>query len=523
MQYHTLNDMIPVAQQIIKEVGQIEQIDKILSNFLEALLQQYGHTNKAINYYNAIQNLFDNIADKTQYESILAQHSRVLRAFCHNLRVNVVMSEDEIARVVQEHFQLSSDNAVKLIGIRKSIRITPNMGIITPWLLEDEPESAAISMCSWAATSPNMIIDNGFLVAYGNKFDTLKKGCLLKTDAAAVNDPASLTPSEFALISRYLLDFLLQLHGHDKALAFLEHVFKNALNSYAKKTGDNDFRLLREYGEKFCGINIKATNRDQWVTCALSTKSGIFTPDKIPSKALITYGMELLFPIAPILSKEWMNAVDSNVIPFKCKLGYVDNVMLYHAHYECSRGVKVRLLPTVTCTFIAGNDANNSAKIMASSQSGILGSGYTWKAGDTSNNNVIQLTTDDLLAKQIFARGKTYVISPDFINVSEFPDTAVPYILNSQNLNNEKPNIKTDELIMIVSTSQPIPIWGRALTAPEAEQILSWLEFLPGQEKEVASNDRLYCRVTEQPANTVAKAILSKNNCECVLVHIPAL
>lgn len=523
MQYRTLNDMIPVAQQIVQEVGQIEQIDKILSNFLEALLQQYGHTNKAINYYNALQNLFDNITDKTQYESVLAQHSRVLRAFCHNLRVNIVMNEDEIARIIREHFQLTSDSAVKLIGIRKSIRITANMGLITPWLAEDEPEAAAVSMCSWAATSPNMIIDNGFLVAYGNKFDTLNKGCLTKMNVEAVNDPSSLTPGEFALICRHLLDFLLELHGQDKALVFLEYVFKNALHSYAKKTADNDFRLLRDYGEKFCGINIKATNRDQWVTCALSTKSGIFTSDKIPAKALITYGMELLFPIAPILSKEWMNAVDSNIIPFKCKLGWVDNVMLYHAHYECSRGVKVRLLPTVTCTFVAGNDAGNSAKIMASSQSGLLGSGYTWKACDTSNNNIVQFTTDDLLAKQIFVRGKTYVISPDFINVSEFPDTAMPYVLNPRGSESKMPNIKVNDLVMIAASSQPIPVWGRALTELEAEQILPWLEFLPGQEKEVANDNRLYCRVTDQPINTVAKAVMSKNNYECVLVHIAAL
>ena len=254
--YNKISDMTSVANQVRDAASQADKIESILTVFLNDLVKQYGATNKAVNYYNSIQCLLDGIADKTVYEGVLAQHSRVLRTFCHKLRTSIAMTDHQISALVAPNFSFTPPpNATKLIGIRKSIRVTTNMGIITPWLVDDEPEAAALSMCSWAVVSPNIIIDSGFLVAYGNKFDALNSGCLTKVDAATINDPNSLTPKEFAIICKHLIEHLVKTHGKNNTVDFLDTVFKAALDRYTKRTGDNDFRILAEYAEKFCGIN----------------------------------------------------------------------------------------------------------------------------------------------------------------------------------------------------------------------------------------------------------------------------
>lgn len=519
--YQSISDMLPIARQLTKYANQAQydSAEGLLQSFFNDLLQQNPNPDDAIMAFNAVLVGLDDAKDKLSHNNIIGRHSQILRSFCAKQRRDAQAGLTEVDSLAEEHITSANKDALKIAGIRKTIRITKNTGILTPYLKDKEPEYATMAGCSWAAISTWQVIDAGFFCSYGNKFDMQKTLTII--DIQTADNEAGLSFSEFKLMCKILIERCIAEYGEEATVELIRRIATATIEKLPAKSGEQGIEKIKVFASQRLKTNINVSYNDvmKLLPYVLICPDNFLGGCKCPSGSLIQYGLELLYPVAPLLSQEWVSAINKQVSG-DFRIGLVDNHALYHALYDCSHNIQTRLLPSASCSYLIGCDHSISEKIAQSSNSSFLASAYTWECSDTGSRNKIYFDLDELLNKnKIFPDKGSFVLKPQAIVPNNKPKIA-PYYLMSENTDTSSlGSLDAKNIIAIIDVDawtsdlkkKELPVWGAALSSAEAQQILPYLDFIPGQEQD-ARQDIILCKVSPTHTNTVASALFAQKH-----------
>lgn len=527
--YNKIADLIPVAEEIMVAANKsdFDGVESICKKLLDELTAQKSDPNVAVMFFNTVLCHIDGLKDKTAYDNVISRHSRVVRSFCATTRKGINMEADGISKIAAEHITDKPQfDALRLLGVRKTLRVTKNLGVLSPYLVDEEPVYATIAGGTWAAISTQQVLDAGFLYSYGNKFDILRSFSLMKLDKTIHTSPG-ITPEEFGHVCRVVIARCIDVYGSKATQKLVETALTRTLSQIPGKVGEKGLEKVKEYANQFCNINLNVktddSNNDEWLACLLSSRDGVFTGGtSIPKNATINFGMELLYPVAPLFSKEWINAVnDPKLVPGGFRIGFVDNTLLYHAYYDCSNGVKVRLLPYPACSFAIGNDQTGTEKISETSLSKILCSSYTWTLADVDSRTKYDFNLDEVLSGDYtLPKSGSYTLVPRMIPLSDAPSLGSGVKIEDYDEEEAIPSgIAPKDVIAVIRAKkqEDIPSWGTPLDKRTTDEIIKFLDFLPGQEYD-DSQDVTMCVVSDKPVGSVGNAILSNKAYKYLLV-----
>jgi len=521
--YTSIQDLIPVRDKIVADMlnADFDSVDLLLKNFLTTLISENTDEEQAIMIYNALLCLIDGIAQKPAHDNLSAQHVRVLRDFCREKRKNILeadLSELEIKAILEQHAtQNPNFNAVQIAGIRKNIRITRNTGIVSPYLVEREPEYAVMAGVTWSPINPSHLLDAGFLFAPGEKFDC-HKTFSIKDIKLAKDVNKGLIPEEYSIICRLLIEQCLQVYGKSLTKTILESAVKSTIAKIPAKAGELGFQKIKDYAQLMgININIPDENVEEWAKWLLATSSKSAMPRIGNSvnidKTNIDYGIELLYPLVPLFSKEWTNIVNNpKIVSSGFRLSFVATTLLHYGGYECGIGIKMRVLSYSSCSFIIGADQDYMTRIAETSVAKNLCVPYVSQMSCVSSNTSVEFSLDDLLTKKIFPDNGVFVVTPKIFPITNIPQQTTPYPLSS-NVTVAKTNkFEENDVFAIVpfgmNITEQCPVWGTPVDRDDVYAILPFLDFLPGQEQD-ASQTTIMCRLITEEIGTVKKAIES--------------
>jgi len=520
MTYNQIVDTVSIMQTATSyaENANFKKVEELFNTFIAELLLQHQDPDHVIMIYNAALAALDSTKDKTTHDNIIARHARVLRNFCATHRNEVHMQPDEINDLAKTHLTSTPNFAsVKLAGIRKTIRTTQNLGIISPYLVDQEPERAIVAGCAWAAISPRQVIDAGFICLYGNKFDVQRTMSIIDIDT--YNDPSGLTLDEFQIFIRILIEKCIEQYETATASQLIRYIAINTINKIMAVSGQAGLDKIINFAKKYLNLNLATlSNVQELLPFVLMSKTNLFAQaNKIPQNACIHYGLELLYPIAPLLSQEWVSEVNK-LIEDDFRLGFVDNNALYHAKYN-GYNQHTRFLPYVSCSFLVSADQESSDKIAAASNSKLLSTAYVWQGSDTQSRYKIEFNIDDLLIKKVFPEKGTFVIKPKATHMCDQPHISSTYHVVENNTAADALPAMPNDIVFIVNTrtAENVSVWGTSLTNSQAQAILPYLDFVPGQEQD-SSQDIIVCKVDAEPNNNVSNALLSNRHNKFVFI-----
>jgi hypothetical protein len=525
--YNNIGDMFPVVEKIMAAYNDPDKLGAVFELFIKELMADYGSTDQAVKYYVSVMALLDGHAGTTKtpiemtraiYDGIIKSHVDVLRRECVKHRQNVNFTSAQIAKMADVAMAHTSPaDCGQIMGIRKTTRVSPSVGVFSAWLTEDDMHAAAMSVCAWVP-HPTSVIDGGFIAGYSNKFDFQEKG-ILRELTDKIDTDAGLTPAEYKTICGNLVPQVLKVLGDVDGTAFLETVFKKALERIDEDTVK---QLLTPYAIR-CGLNIKVTSKAEWSRVFLTAKRPFPRGwSEVPASVGIEYGMELCYPIAPLLSWIWVEEMNqlSGKKAIKHRFGYVDVDSLFHSKYntrsaEGDDGINrgYGLFPMLSCSFIAAPNIVCAEKISGCAENNVMLSAYTWKASATDDDQPVFYNLDDLFAGKIFAPAKKYSLDVDMRDSVCLPGTAEAYTVESPDTKTAtfpKQLVADGDFVTIVfasgnnSESQNWG-WGQPLSKGSAQKILPFLEFNHGQELDTneRKKTRTICRVTTSKSNAV--------------------
>lgn len=519
MTYTAIEHMVPIINKVttFSSQAKYDSIQQTFEELFTALLAHHQNPDDAILAYNVALSSLEGVSSKDHYNNIIARHSRVLRNYCNKQRDTSLLTPSEITRLTHEHLVSKQPlDAIKIAGVRKTIRISANVGILTPTLSGKEPEYAAAAGCSWSAISSWQVIDAGFMCTYGRKFDTQKTLSII--DMQAAHKPGGITPAEFQSICKNMVDCCIQRYGLTTTQNLVTKAVSTTLDKITAKAGEQGFLKIKEFAKEF-NLNIPANNDlSKLLPFILISPNNVFGP-VCPQGANIEYGLTLLYPVAPLFSREWITAVN-DIVSGEFRIGFVDNHALHYAQYDCSHGIQTRLFPYASCSFLIGSDQGLSETIAASSKSKILPIAYQWDAVDTNSRLKLGFSLDDLMLQKVFPVTGTFVLKPRAVSLNNQPRLAHYGEATSDIKAVGFPDgVNVNDIIVVInhdsSGQDKAPVWGIPLE--NIESILPFLDFLPGQEQD-KQQDFILCRVSAESNNAVTNAILSKTNKKCLLI-----
>lgn len=524
--YRKIEDVYPIVQKIMMFYDKPKEISSILSEFIQDLFLEHGVSDQAIKYYVSILSLLDGDAGTKEapvemtravYDRIIKAHIDILREECVKQRQNINLSPSQIttmANIAMSH--TPPKNCGQIMGIRKSTRVSPSVGVFSSWLTEQEMHAAAMSVCAWVPHHTS-VLDGGFVVGYANKFDVQGKGTLHEL-SDKIHTEQGMTPAEYKVICENLIHQVIKTMGNVDGSFFLKEVFKRAIEKIDEETIS---RLLLPYAAK-CGLNIRVTSKDEWVNVFLAAKKNLPNPEwaSIPSCVELEYGMELCYPIAPLISWIWVEEVNqlSGSKAIKHRVGYVDVDSLFHSKYntrsaEGDDGINrgYGLFPMFSCSFIAAPNLVSAEAISGCSDNGVMRSAYTWKANATDDDSPIAYTLDDLFDDKVFQAGKKYSVSVDMKSTICLPFSTSPYEAAPVNIDNPvfpQELVRVGDFITIAfsdSREEATCAWGEPLTSGGAAKVIPFLEFNQGQELDSRERRkaRVLCCVTAKKSSAV--------------------
>lgn len=527
--YREIKDLVPVKDDIIKAAQKTDlaAVETIFKQLLDSLLAENSNSDDAVMIYNAVLCLLDEIKDKAVFDNVLGRHSRVLRAVCSEARANISMSTAEIRILVNKYTAQQPDfPCIQIAGVRKTLRVTGNMGVVTPYLEGKDPEYAIMAGTTWAPINSQQLMSGGFVFSLPKTFDCAKTLSISKIDKNDL-DGNGLTPAEFNLLCDLLIEQCTKIYGQETTKKLIIAAVTKTIEKIPSKVGEHGFQKIRDYAQTICNLsmNISAQHDSQhWLKWLLASNGLItITKDavKLPQQSQIQYGIELLYPILPLFSKEWINAVnDPTIVSSNFRLGFVIHSMLYNAIYDHSNGVKMRLLAYPSCSFAIGADQDAAARIAALSDSKNLASTYMLNASNASTRDKLVFSLDDLINKKVFPETGVFIVSSAMQQIANTP-TIMPSYKISKDIPNEATSLngfQENDIIAIIpaQNSDSVSVWGMPIEKQDAESILPYLDFIPGQEQDDLCTV-LLCKVVAKPTEIVKKALIASAS-KCVFV-----
>lgn len=499
----TMQSMITTAQEVkLVAEGQTDKLESTLEKFLNDLMKKHGDGEVSVGYYNAFLGCMDlEGLDKKTYDNIVAAHAKVLRNMCRKKRGEVVLTPAQMGKTFGHALAASNHGEGKIAGFRKSVKASTNVGIVTPWLSPEDMHDAVLAMCSWSVPSNANVLDAGFLLFCGDKFDPVSG--LLK-DGVDVDAEFGVTPKEFGPVCSLLIERLLKSLGTPDTMRFLENVFNDMI---AGLKLDVAIKTVVEYA-KTRKVKIDIADKAQLVACLTSFKD---PPDasfgmKIPSNATVDFGMEFLFPFLPLLSRTWVTRIMAETKMER--IGFLDNLSLYRGYYRCAGGNKFRLLPTANATYIACVDVQMSEQVAQTSQSKSVMACYHWEASDAKSDQKVRFTLDDVLRRNVFRSDIQYVLAPRHVDVVALPNKVSMVKMSDDVSSRVVPAwVKPGALFILVMGDKSEVMWGTPIPQAEAEGIMARSEFVAGQEYDTSRVGYRLCQFIGKDSVGVTKAV----------------
>jgi hypothetical protein len=412
-----------------------------------------------------------------------------------------------------------------LKGLLKSVVVAPTAAVLTPWIPEDDMDSAAAILASNNHPYNASIFKAGYLLFYGERFSQ-KTGSVLKDFSDLENDKKGLTASAF---SRVILNLLQQIVKQDGAKAAY-NFFESLVDALAKEVGESNFvPVVQQYGA-VRGLKISSKSTKDVIHCVLANKkppvgAGIM---KIDDNLDLESGLELLYPFAPIVSSIWLTK--------RQDFGFIDGHSLYRANPfvnpdtgKAAIGIKFKILVSGSVTYVVAGDSQAGKGVADVSESGQVPVAYTLTAEDPKGKP-FNFTLDDLLnPNQKVLKADVYELKARFIQTQQTLPTKDEFLFAPLTLDQTQKaakdavlpdGLKAGEIISIASFDKGSEgeryTWGLPMKSDAFYQALPFLKMLHGQNLAISNNKNKFFlfQVNDTPVNDEAamKTIVALRN-----------
>jgi len=415
-----------------------------------------------------------------------------------------------------------------LKGLLKSVVVAPTAAVLTPWIPEEDMDSAAAILASNNHPYNASIFNAGYLLFFGERFSQ-KTGNILKDFSDLENDKKGLTASAFSRVILNLLNQIVKKDGAKNAYNF----FESLVEALAKEVGESNFTpVVQQYGN-VRGLKISGKTIKDVIHCILANKkppaaAGIM---KIDDNLDIESGLELLYPFAPIISGIWLTK--------RQDFGFIDGHYLYRANPfvnpdtgKASIGIKFKILVSGSVTYVVAGDSQAGKSVADVSESGQVPVAYTLTAS-SANGKSYNTTLDELLdPSQKVLKAETYELKARFIQTQQTLLSKEQCLFTPMSMEqtvdiieNEKATtlpdwIKEGEIISVASFEKNSGnerfTWGSPIESNEFYKVLPFLKLVHGQNLAVSDNKNKFFlfQATKTPNkdDVVLKTIVAMRN-----------
>ena len=500
-----LKDTKKVLDGILDSCKTVEEYTAAFDKYLRQLSQLVScddagnvivteQLDRAIMIYNTILCHLDVLDNDTV--TIKGCHRQALNDFCRSLRTiqtEKVPLVDLTKSIIVPGKKTS--NRIQIGGIRKITPYSTRVGIINPYFFDSETvRCAVVGACANCAPASQIAIDAGTLVNLGRRFAGFKFRQM---------EPG-LEEVDFIEMVDTLIDTCFRVYGTTTTQTLMTNIAKNLL--LAKPNSKVEiFEHLNKHGID--------TDADELIDC-LDIFANTTNCDGMK------YGLSLFYPWAVGLSVAWVHEINELADTKNFRIGFVDMGALTSDSYEVGKHV---LVPSGTCSFLVAENYNEAARIQESG--GTFAVSYVWQGAHIDGQgqrSAATFTLDEVIDGKYFDEGGYYTMKAVIKTLNITPKIAEYYNVSSSAKILDASLVNDDSVFVVnirkEQAKNQLSVWGETLSQQEAEEILPYLDFLPGQEQD-DTQDTILCKMSSDPISSVASAVASTNK-PCVIVKL---
>jgi hypothetical protein len=464
----TFNDLVTRSAELATFIGTSVEAEAIAMNIFNTLL---CHLDNCVNSK-------DDIAFKTA-------HLKVARDVCRDARANA--SYEDFVAASQQIVSDFQSCARTMGGIQRVIPCGTGYGIVTSQLSPADAVSAAIAACVYSAPQDNKVIDAGALVDLGRKFTTkLNK------------DLPGLEEADFFRIVDTLIDRCFDVYGAEQTQSLINRIVDDFIKALTPT---------------------EVTQHNEYVTEVFpNAPTDVLKITNIVGQRF-KHGLSLCYRQARQLSLSWIKVLHYYhfAAGFSFKIGLVDVSCLLNDGYYLG---KHSLVSHVSSSYIIMGDYDATGA--AQKASGEFAIPYLWekkhvKSGVTDIRVITSgvtdirvITIDNILCDPLFEDTGHYTLKPISQRISGAPQRVPYYYINAITSTNQACEKDGDLFVVCLKSGSntQAAVWGQPLSSAEAEKVLPYLDFLPGQEQDT-KQDTILCKTVTNPVGSIANALLA--------------
>jgi len=471
-------------QSLIKELyskgASAPEAEEVFAKYLQELAQSTPTQDDAIMLYNTLLCHLDTVPAGYAL-ALKGAFRRVLLAFCKEGRM--ALQQDLKTKLRDAIATRWSSDACTIKGISCLVPHTLYCGVIRPYFEPHQVHHALISALTNSVPATQASVDAGVLVNWGLMFEN--------PDVLDITKPG-LSEADFIQIVNDLIDICEEYYGIENTQSLINTIVG--------------------------GLVVQVKSENHPLISYIRARVRNFPIAELPKilsathmQGAFKHGLSLLFPMANKLVPAWIYAVNDlcKTKPYGLRIGFVDVTTV---------GAQA-ITPSKSFAVMTNESFQHSSAVR--NAAGRFGVPYMWHAvcATASQSHSFNFTLEDIVAGRHFDTEGVYTIEPVAQKTGKIPQQSVYY-----NLTGDSSGANVTEKQMFAVLIQPTvpvaisPVWGTPLSKEEAETVLPYLDFVPGQEQ-VTLQDHILCYTQKQPLRAVANAIAALQK-PCIIVKL---
>lgn len=428
----------------------------------------------AMNIFNTILCHLDTCNNSKEALALKTAHLKVMRSVCKDARANA--SYEDFVTTSQQIVSDFNSCARTIGGVQRVIPCGTGYGIVTSELSTADAIGAAIAACVYAVPQDKRVIDAGALVDLGKRFTTkLNK------------DLPGLEEADFFRIVDTLIDRCFDVYGAEQTQSLINRIVDHFIQALSP---------------------VEVTQHDEYVKEVFpNAPTDVLKITNIVGQRF-KHGLALCYRQARQLSLSWIKVLHYYPdFATGFKIGLVDVSCLLNDGYYLG---KHSLVSHVSSSYIIMGDYDATGA--AQKASGEFAIPYLWEKKHTKSGatDIRVITIDNILCDPLFEDTGHYTLKPISQRISGAPQRVPYYYINAITSTNQVCEKDGDLFVVCLKsgTNTHAAVWGQPLSSAEAEKVLPYLDFLPGQEQDT-KQDTILCKTVTNPVGSIANALLA--------------